>query len=121
MKQWACVLVVASAFGLLACGSDDGPSPADKCNTFQTTYAGHLVDCWVELACIPAAERDAQYKELLASVQQQVPACSRAVDVKPSYDQCLSAIKSAPCTAYADAATGECIALPLPDSCNGAI
>jgi hypothetical protein len=121
MTRLTLTLVVAGSFGMLACGSDDGPSPADKCNTFQTTYAGHLIDCWVDLACIPSAERDAQYNELLSSLQQQLPACSRTVSVKPSYDECLSTVKSTSCTAFAGASTGECMALPLPASCTGVI
>src|SRR3954462_14294999 len=102
MKALGWGLLTFALFALVGCGNDDSETPAAKCSRLQATYVGRLLDCFVELACVPAAERDAEYQDLLAQVRQGAPDCGRTVEVGPSYDECISSIKGTSCMAFAD-------------------
>ena len=105
---------------LVGCSSDDDRNPAiDKCELFANTWCTHSLDCLVQVNRLTAGEKQGQLDACNRVAIAAVP-CDKAVEVGPSFDQCLSETDAMSCQTW-DVELTQLSTITPPNSCFGVI
>ena len=109
MRSAFIAIGIVASLTLAGCGGDDdddddddtanGSQPAQKCETFASTWCRQAMGCLVYVGSLPEDELTGsadQCTDLAVAAIQ----CKKAVSIAVTYEQCISDIRSMDCAIW---------------------
>lgn len=114
-------VVVTGVFASAGCGGDDDdlPAPVAKCHTFARTWCGAAIQCAVSVGKLAEAQRAANVDVCIDTAIASAR-CKNAVEIGPTYDQCLSDIDAMDCQRW-NVPDDQLASVGVPATCQGVV
>ena len=98
---------------------DDTVSPAQKCQTYASTWCNKAFGCYVKVGRMKEGERQSNVNKCIDIIVDRLP-CSEISSVSDDYDTCISQIDGMSCSRW-DVPTTQFGTITPPTSCDTAL
>ena len=98
---------------------DDAIPPAQKCQTYASTWCNKAFGCYVEVGRMKESERQRNVDQCIQVIVDKLP-CSKVTSVSGDYDTCISQVEGMSCSRW-DVPTSSFGTIARPESCDYAL